>query len=329
MEIRRVEGIIPIEGISRDLPLKLENFSYYEMKKLLSQITGGEQKGKANTEFETLLKAVFLGYEGKGRGRFKLGNSEFTARLEVEREFTPGEEVLLRLKGIGESIEFSLIHPVSKKLSEVLKGELSTLLTQVFKFPDREVLSALLPIVEREYPELLPGFRLFISAEKVYSPYLLLSFLLLTKPEVRSELEKRGVKLPSVEEVKSLISHLIGLYSLYSLLGVLEVPIYIDESFKGRVFYRTEKEGISTAFVEVETKLGEFRALFKLLGKNVSVEYWASNEILDRLNEDELKKRLESVGLKPVLLRRVEVEEIENFKRELFKGEGVSVNLSV
>jgi len=329
VEIRRVEGIIPIEGISRDLPLKLENFSYYEMKKLLSQITGGEQKGKANTEFETLLKAVFLGYEGKGRGRFKLGNSEFTARLEVEREFTPGEEVLLRLKEIGESIEFSLIHPVSKKLSEVLKGELSNLLTQVFKFPDREVLNALLPIVEREYPELLPEFRLFISSEKVYSPYLLLSLLLLTKPEVRSELEKRGVKLPSVEEVKSLISHLIGLYSLYSLLGVLEVPIYIDESFKGRVFYRTEKEGISTAFVEVETKLGEFRALFKLLGKNVSVEYWASDEILDRLNEDELREKLESVGLKPVLLRRVEVEEIENFKRELFKGEGVSVNLSV
>lgn len=329
MEIRRVEGIIPIEGIHRDLPLKLENFSYYEMKKLLSQIAGGEQKGKATTEFETLLRAVFLGYEGKRRGRFKLGNSEFTARLEVDREFTPGEEVLLRLKGVGESIELSIVHPVGKKLSEVLKGELSTLLAKVLKFPSKDVLSALLPIVEREYPELLPGFKLFLSSERVYSPYLLLSLLLLTKPEVRSELENRGVKLPSAEELKTLINQLIGLYSLYSLLGVLEVPVYIDDGFKGKVFYKAEKEGVSTAFVEVETGLGEFRALFKLLGKNVSVEYWASEEILKRLDEAELKERLKAVGLNPLLVGRVKKEDIENFKRELLKGEGISVNLSV
>ena len=329
MEIRRVEGIIPVEGINRDLPLKLENFSYHEMKRLLSQIGAGEQKGRANTEFESLLKAVFLGYEGKNRGRFKIGNTQFTAQLEVDRAFQPGEEVLLRLKGVGEKIEFSLVLPVKKKLSEILKGELPNLLSKTVKFPDRELLSLLLPLVEREYPEVATGFRGFLVSERFFSPYSIFSLLLLLKPEVRSELEKRGVKLPSVKEVKELVNHLLGLYSLYALLGVLEIPIYIDGSFRGRVFYRQGKEELSQAFIEIDTALGEFGALLKLLGKNLSVEYWGSGKVLERIDPEEVKRRLESAGLKPIVVRAVSKSEAESFKREFFRGEGVSVNLSV
>ena len=329
MEIRRVEGIIPVEGINRDLPLKLENFSYHEMKRLLSQIGAGEQKGRADTEFESLLKAVFLGYEGKNRGRFKIGDTQFTAQLEIDRAFQPGEEVLLRLKGVGEKIEFSLVLPVKKRLSEVLKGELPNLLSKTVKFPDRELLSLLLPFVEREYPEVATGFRGFLVSEQIFSPYSIFSLLLLLKPEVRSELEKRGVKLPAVKEVKELINHLLGLYSLYALLGVLEIPIYIDGSFRGRVFYRRGKEELSQAFIEIDTALGEFGALLKLLGKNLSVEYWGSREVLERIDPEEVKKRLESAGLKPVVVRAVSKSEAESFKGEFFKGEGISVNLSV
>ena len=329
MEIRRVEGIIPVEGINRDLPLKLENFSYHEMKRLLSQIGAGEQKGRADTEFESLLKAVFLGYEGKNRGRFKIGNTQFTAQLEIDRAFQPGEEVLLRLKGVGEKIEFSLVLPVKKRLSEVLKGELPNLLSKTVKFPDRELLSLLLPFVEREYPEVATGFRGFLVSEQIFSPYSIFSLLLLLKPEVRSELEKRGVKLPAVKEVKELINHLLGLYSLYALLGVLEIPIYIDGSFRGRVFYRRGKEELSQAFIEIDTALGEFGALLKLLGKNLSVEYWGSREVLERIDPEEVKKRLESAGLKPIVVRAVSKSEAESFKGEFFKGEGISVNLSV
>ena len=329
MEIRRVEGIIPVEGINRDLPLKLENFSYHEMKRLLSQIGAGEQKGRANTEFESLLKAVFLGYEGKNRGRFKIGNTQFTAQLEVDRAFQPGEEVLLRLKGVGEKIEFSLVLPVKKRLSEILKGELPNLLSKTVKFPDRELLSLLLPFVEREYPEVATGFRGSLVSERFFSPYSIFSLLLLLKPEVRSELEKRGVKLPAVKEVKELVNHLLGLYSLYALLGVLEIPIYIDGSFRGRVFYRRGKEELSQAFIEIDTALGEFGALLKLLGKNLSVEYWGSREVLERIDPEEVKKRLESAGLKPVVVRAVSKSEAESFKGEFFKGEGISVYLSV
>ena len=329
MEIRRVEGIIPVEGINRDLPLKLENFSYHEMKRLLSQIGAGEQKGRANTEFESLLKAVFLGYEGKNRGRFKIGNTQFTAQLEVDRAFQPGEEVLLRLKGVGEKIEFSLVLPVKKKLSEILKGELPNLLSKTVKFPDRELLSLLLPLVEREYPEVATGFRGFLVSERFFSPYSIFSLLLLLKPEVRSELEKRGVKLPSVKEVKELVNHLLGLYSLYALLGVLEIPIYIDGSFRGRVFYRQGKEELSRAFIEIDTALGEFGALLKLLGKNLSVEYWGSGKVLESIDPEEVKRRLESAGLKPIVVRAISKDEAESFKGEFFKGEGISVNLSV
>ncbi len=329
MEIRRVEGIIPVEGINRDLPLKLENFSYHEMKKLLSQIGAGEQKGKANTEFESLLKAVFLGYEGKNRGRFKLGNTQFTAQLEVDRAFQPGEEILLRLKGIGEKIEFSLVLPVRKKLSEILKGELPNLLLKTVNFPDKTVLSLLIPFVEREYPEIAHGFKSFVVSERVFSPYLIFSLLLLLKPEVRSEIEKRGVKLPAEGEVKELINHILGLYSLYTLLGVLEIPIYVDESFRGRVFFRRGKEELSQAFIEIDTALGEFGALLKLLGKNLSVEYWGSREVLERIDPEEIKRKLESAGLKPIVVRAISKDEAESFKGEFFKGEGISVNLSV
>ena len=55
MEIRRIEGILPVEGVSRELPLKLENFSYHDMKKLLSQVSSGARKGDSKEEFERLL----------------------------------------------------------------------------------------------------------------------------------------------------------------------------------------------------------------------------------------------------------------------------------
>ena len=329
MEIRRIEGVIPVEAVSRDLPLKLENFSYHEMKKLLSQITKGEQKGKAETEFETLLKAVFLGYEGKGRGKFRVGDAEFTAKLEVDRNFLPGEEVLLRVKGGKERLELSLVNSVSSKLSEVLRQELPKLLKGFLKLPDPQLFSSLLPVIEREYPELLSGFKQFLSSPQVFSPHLLLSLLLVLKPEVRSELERKGVKLPDAASVKELINGIIGLYGLYALLGVVEVPIYVDEGFKGRVFYRSDAGNFSSAFVEVETELGEFKALFRLLGKSISLELWGGKELLKRIDLEEVKERLKALGLEPVLVRAVDREEIERARGELLKGEGISVNFSV
>ncbi len=329
MEIRRIEGIIPVEGINRDLPLKVENFSYYEMKKLLSQITAGEQKGNPASEFETLLKAVFLEYEGENRGRFKLGNSEFTARLEVNRTFQPGEEVLLRLKSIGDRIEFSLVLPVRGKLSEILKGELVSILNGNLQLPDQEILRLLIPIVEKLYPELSSGFRSFAVSGKTYSPYTLLSLLLLMKPDVREEIERKGVKPPGNEELKSLINQLLGLYSLYALAGIVEIPVNTGENFRGKVLYRSLKEELSQAFMEIETGLGNFKSLVKLLGKNVSVEYWASQKLLNRIDREEIRNRLISVGLNPVLIRAVSETETEEFRKSFFKGEGISINLSV
>ncbi len=99
MEIRRIEGILPVEAVSRDLPLKLENFSYHDMKRLLAQISGGGSKGDKAQEFENLLlRALFLEYAPDGSALIKVGDKVLRARIEVDKEFKPGQELFLKVK---------------------------------------------------------------------------------------------------------------------------------------------------------------------------------------------------------------------------------------
>ncbi len=326
MEIRRIEGILPIEGVNRDLPLKLENFSYRDMQKLLSLISKGEGKGNPSSEFENLLRATFLEYLSNGRGKIKVGDLILSAKLETDKTFKPGEEILLKVKNLNERVELALVFPLKVKLSEILRTSINRIFGSTIKFPklSHEELEVVFQFIKDSIPELLPEFKAYMSRGNViFSSYYILSLLALLKDEVRSKLKNP----PRKEEIVEVMSNLISLYSLYALSNILTVPVYIDENFKGKIFY--SKRDISRAFIDISTSKGNFKAVVQLVQNQVSIEYSATRELSKHVKSNELEEILKKIGLKPVFISQVMEKRVEEALRELLKGEGISLEINV
>jgi len=320
VEIRRVEGIIPVEAISRDLPLKLENFSYYDMKKLLSQISKGAWKGDKGQEFENLLiKALFLEYTPDGKALIKVGDKVLTARLEVEREFEPGQEILLRVKSTFPEVELSIVEgkafsTLSKLLPKIFELN-GFLLHKIFT---QKVKQEVLSFARENYPEVYGELLRFFKGELLPGRGLLLSLLMVLEPEVYKRVKGEFPKEVNRERIKELIEFTVGSLLLFSALNVLLLPLS-GEDFKGRVIFG-QYEGMEVALVEGETSLGEFLALLRAIGNSVSVELSGSGELLERIKEDEVERLLKDEGLTPVSVKKVAKEKIEEVKGKLLKG---------
>lgn len=321
LEIRRIEGIIPVEAISRDLPLKLENFSYYDMKKLLARISKGAAKGDKGQEFENLLlKALFLEYTPDGKALIKVGDSVIAARLEVERSFEPGQELFLRVKSTSPRIELSLVE--GKELA-LLGGLLPELFKVngglIYSVLNERVRKEILEFVRLNYPELYRELSAFFSkGELLPGRELLISLLLILKPEVYKRVKGELPKEVNRQVIKELIEFTVGSLLLFSTLGVLLLPLS-GEGFEGRVIFGSY-EGLQVALIEGETSLGEFLGLVRAIGSSVSVELSGSRELLERIEEGELLNLLKEEGLKPVSVKKVDRKRIEEVKGKLIKG---------
>ncbi len=324
LEIRRIEGIIPVEAVSRDLPLKLENFSYRDMKKLLSLISKGEGKGDLNSEFENLLKATFLEYLSGNRAKLKIGDLILNARIEADRTFEPGEEILLRVKGINESLELSIVSPVSLKLSEIVRNNLKSLVEGKIHLGElsKEEISAVVQFITENFSELLPPFKEVLREGNLsYSPYFLLANLLLLKEEVRSKLKNP----PPKEEVLNRLNTYLSLCAFYYVFGILMTPFSLEDDFKGKVYYL--KGDVPKAFIDVETLKGRFRALVGLIGRKVSVEYWVEGELSDVFDEEELRRVISKSGFEPILVKRALKLEFNELLSDWLKGKGTGIDI--
>ncbi|RUM88902.1 MAG: hypothetical protein DSZ25_01540 [Thermovibrio sp.] len=324
LEIRRIEGIIPVEAVSRDLPLKLENFSYRDMKKLLSLISKGEGKGDLNSEFENLLKATFLEHLSGNRAKLKIGDLILNARIETDRTFKPGEEILLRVKGINESLELSIVSPVSLKLSEIVRNNLKSLVEGRIHLGElsKEEISAVVQFITENFPELLPPFKEVLREGNLsYSPYFLLANLLLLKEEVRSKLKNP----PPKEEVLDRLNAYLSLCAFYYVFGILMTPFSLEDDFEGKVYYL--KGDVPKAFIDVETSRGRFRALVGLIGRKVSVEYWMEGELSDVFDEEELRKVISKSGFEPILVKRALKLEFNELLSDWLKGKGTGIDI--
>lgn len=311
MEIRRIEGVLPVEAVSRDLPLKLENFSYRDMKKLLSQIT---RKGE---DFEELLlKATLLELPSPGRAKIKLGDTVIEARLEAAGTFRPGQELLLKVKKLSPEVELSLVEPAS------LLDAVKRTLPKLFELSPRLLHHLLSPqvsaVVLEKVRELFPGLYPFFKRGELQPKELLIYLLTLLKPEVYEEVKPHLPEGLDREKIKELLEFTVGALLLYRSLKVLLLPLSA-ENFWGRALLGV-KEGVGVAFIEGEGEAGEFKGAVRALKNSVSLEYWTSGELKERFNPEEVKELLREEGLTPVSVREVEAERLLKVKRELLKG---------
>lgn len=307
VEIRRIEGIIPVEAVSRNLPVKWENFSYRQMRQLLSLVSKGEQKGKG--EFEDIIRATFLGYTPEGKAKLRSGKLTLIADVKLPVELQEGQELLLRLKEVSPKLVFSLVSAgvspkelskfVASVLGKLLKGE-PLPLNAVFT---PAVVTYLEELFKKELPQLAPAFGEFKEAllkgdpAAAVSRYALVGLLLLI-----DNFEQFKPRLPrwvTKEKLTELLNTLLGVYALYLVTGTVIVPLLTVSDFKGRLFVKREGE-LFKALLELETPKGELKALLKLLGYELSVDLWAEEPLKELLRPEELAAELESVGFKVV-----------------------------
>ncbi len=316
MEIRRIEGIIPVEAVNRDLPLKLENFSYSEMKKLLSQVLKGESKEKLRGDFEgLLLKALVVELLKDSKVKLKVGDFLLTARVKVEEGLSPGTEVLLKVKSFTpKKLELSLVKTLPLKALTSLPFSYLKRLNFLFNGKVKEVL---LREASELFPEFLQGLeRFLLSNTPTLSRELLLSLVILSRKDVYERLKG---ELPRKEEIRELLEFTANSLLLYSFLRLLVLTLK-EEAFKGTAVFG-DYEGIAIALLEGETPLGELKLLLRLLGRSLSIEISSTKEFKERFKEKELRKFLKEEGLNLVLLKEVKDSEIEEVKRKLLKGQ--------
>lgn len=347
MEIRRIEGIIPLDGISRNLPRKLENFSYSEMKKLLSVISSGAQKKGVEEELTSLLiKATFEGFTPEGKAKLRSGQLILIADVEVDREFKVGEELLFRLKSTSPRVELSLVR--REELLETLLTKLRGLLShfsegrtlfplELLKRP--AVLSLIESYVSAHYPELVGEFKKFLKelspdfSKGVLSPFLLFSLLLLLEDELFSQLKKELRGELTKDYLSGLLSSFLSIYALFVIGGVVVLPFLFDDEFKGEVYFSPKDGDVLKVYIEVETRLGKLGVFIQLLNDSLSVEAVTESKELRELllkEEETLRRELEEEGFRLVLFRvSGDVKYGEEKKREIFKGgKGVTVDFS-
>jgi len=313
MEIRRIERIIPVEAVSRDLPLKLENFSYKEMKKLLSRISRKEEEG--------LLKATLLELPSPGRAKIRLGDIVIEARLEAALPLKPGQELVLKVKEISPEIQLSLVEPSS------LLGAVKRALPKLFELSPKlfyslfspQVSAAVLEEVQRSFPEFYFPLKTLVQEGKLLPGRELLIYLLtLLKPEVYRKARPYLPEELDREKIKELVEFAVGAILLYRSIKVLLLP-FSAENFWGRALLGV-KEGVGVAFIEGEGEAGEFKGAVRTLKNSVSLEYWTGGRLSERFNPEEVKEFLKEEGLTPVSIVRVRKEKVLKVKRELLKG---------
>ena len=323
MEIRRLEGILPVEGVSRELPLKLENFSYYDMKKLLSQVSSGARKGDSKEEFERLLlRATFLEYTREGKALLRVGSHTVTATVEGERVFLPGQELLLKVKSVSPGrVELSLLEPsgfsalIKKSLPLLFKVEPGSF----YRLFNPQFVALFLELVRERYPELYRELKGYFEGEKLFpSKELVLSLLILLEPESYKKLKEKMAGEFNREKIKELLYFAVGALLLFNSLKVVVLPLCEGDLCLKAVF--GSYQGLSSCFVEGQSPLGDFMAFFKSLGSSVSCQVAATGKLKELISVERIKELLEEEGLNPVLVELVEPSEVERFKRELLKG---------
>jgi hypothetical protein len=322
VEIRRIEGILPIEGVSRELPLKLENFSYYDMKKLLSQVSPGAGKGDKKEEFDRLLRATFLEYTKEGKALLRVGSHTVTATVEGERAFFPGQELLLKVKSVSPGkVELSLVEPPS--LTTFLKRSLPLIFKvepgSFYRLFTPQFVAFFLEIVRESYPEFHRKLKEYFEGGKLFpSKELVVSLLILLEPESYKKLKEKMAGEFNREKIRELLYFAVGALLLFNSLKIAVLPLCEEDLCLRAVF--GSYQGLSSCFVEGQSPLGDFMAFFKSLGSSISCQVAATGELKGLISVDRIKELLEEEGLNPVLVEFKEPSELEKLKRELLKG---------
>ncbi|WP_163328485.1 flagellar hook-length control protein FliK [Desulfurobacterium thermolithotrophum] len=351
MEIRRIEGIIPVEAVSKDLPFKLENFSYHDMKKLLSTITSGQSKKDLGEDLQsTLIRAVFEGFTPEGKAKLRVGDLLLIADVEVDREFSIGEELLFRLKSIYPRIELSFVKKEEilssfiSKLRLVLpsfSSEKLLLLGEILKKP--EVMNALYTYISVHYQELLEEFKQFSESfksgilSKLLSPYSIFVALLLLEDELYQEVKEKLPQSITQKDIKDAINTLISIHSLFILGSIIAFPIFFTDNFKGNVYIglAEDESDPHSVFIELKTKLGTLGIFIMLLNESIMLEIVAENkELLDlfKTNLNELKTFFKEEGFNLVsVVFREGKRSLEEKRKKLFQNleTGFTIDFSV
>ena len=345
MEIRRVEGILPIEGVSRDLPIKLENFSFQDMKRLLSTISSGSTKKDMKEEFETLLiKATFEGYTPEGKAKLRSGKLMLIADVNVNREFKIGEELLFRLKSLFPRIELSLVEGEIQSTLNVLKSLLSNFAPQealkgLELLKDPFVAQLIISYLAKHAPEIKEEVEKslkFLAQNGIpkRQSHLILSLLALLEDENFEKVEERRPEVTR-ETIKSAVQSLLSSFGFFAVTSLIIIPFLFDEGFKGTIYLPKEQDEIKSVFLEIEAEEGKVGLLVKVgSGGDFSIDFFTDSEILkEKLLkiEEEIREELKKEGFNLLYMRFAgNFSKGEEQKREFLKGEkGITINRSI
>ncbi len=185
--------------------------------------------------------------------------------------------------------------------------------TLLFSVLNPQVRRELLSYLKVNDPDLYGHLSSFLSKGE-----LLLTLLLLLEPRLYKRVKPYLPGEVNRERIRELIGSVVASLFLFSTLNLLLIPIS-GKGFEGRVLFGSY-QGMEVALIEGQTPLGEFLALVRAVGSSVSVELSGDERLVERLREEELFKLLEEEGLKPVSVRKVERERIEEVKGKLLKG---------
>jgi len=310
MELRKIEGIIPVEAINRDLPIKLENFSYQDMQKLLTTTLKGEKKKNVAEELEgKLIKATFEGFIENGKAKLKVGEKTIVAEVKVNSNLKPGDVLTLSIKSTYPEVELKLIsieREIKKVMSELVKNlianqkpevldKLPTFLKNVSpsnfeNYEIQEIVKKALKSIELKEitPEAIKDYiKTFLSPLTI----ILLNSLKEMEPEkVKGELNIKDATM-------QLILHMILGYAF----GFIEIPIQIED-FKSRVniTVKNENEPIRVKVEVMYKNFGYISCNILMLHREISLEFIVekekSREIIEK-NISEVLSRIKSFGL--------------------------------
>ncbi len=333
LEIRRIEGIIPLEGVSRHLPQKLENFSFHDMKRLLSTISEGtSKKGMEEETGSVLIKATFEGFTPEGKAKLKSGSLLLLADVKVNREFKIGEELFFELKKTYPHITLRLL-PEKELLNKLLE-ELKSL---IYRFSPEKLQE--IPVILKKHKDTLKeefkklGISQALPEILNFSPEKTknLTSILFTILILLDSVEKREKKYEK-KKIEDIINNLLVAIGIQITKDISIYPFSINETFRGSIIIEWQEEP-KKIFVEVTTPVGKVEILLKAVGKNLSIEILPPNEKIGRLlneNQNSLKRSLNELGFKIVFfsaMPKPENWETEKKKLLLKLTSGV-INLS-
>ncbi len=336
MEVRQVDGAIPISLAVRELPLKLEDFSQKDMQNLLSTIIQTESKEDVKQELgSALIKATVEGFTKEGKLKLKTNNVLLIAEVETEKVFSKGEVVFLKVKSLYPRLELAIIKEgeVIKKLFNLLKHNFPFLLSgKVGEIAeiinDPAVRRVILDYLMLRFPEIHREIEKLLKSEKfLLKPQVFLILLLLLEDEVKENL--RFLRKFEKKEIENLLEVLLSSYGLFFATSCILAPV-VEEEARSVVFF-FPKDAPLSAFFEVESSFGKVGILIKVVGKEVGVEVFGSKKGFTKLKEgeEELSKLLESEGLKLVYLKFGGESLPENTTAGVLNKKGMLIDITV